>query len=170
MSDILFRNRFRIPSTRLPGWDYGRGGTYCVTICTLNRICWLGEVTGEEMVPSDLGEIVAEEWLEMARRRSHVELDAWVVMPNHMHGILYLQPPRFNERPKSLGEAIGHFKGACTSRIWASGQREFAWQPRFFAQIVRSEETLLWFRKYILENPQRWEDDRHHPKRQEDSR
>jgi putative transposase len=170
MSDILFRNRFRIPSTRLPGWDYGRGGAYCVTICTRERICWLGEVTNGEMVRSDLGEIVAEEWLEMVRRRPHADLDVWVVMPNHFHGILHLQPSRFHQRPATLGEAIGHFKGACSQRIWASGRREFAWQPRYFDQIIRSEEVLLRFRKYILENPLRWEKDRHHPKKSEDRR
>jgi len=115
------------------------------------------------MVRSDLGEIVAEEWVEMARRRPYVELDAWIVMPNHFHGILYLQPPRFDRRPRPLSEAIGHFKGACTQRIWASGSRAFAWQPRFFDQIVRDDQMLQRYRKYIQENPLRWEQDKHHP-------
>ncbi len=170
MGDILYRNRFRIPSTRLPGWDYGGGGIYCVTICTQGRICWFGEIAEGEMDLSDLGEIVAEEWMEMARRRPHVDLDAWIVMPNHFHGILSLQPPRLDGRPTPLGEAIGHFKGACTSRIWAGGQRDFDWQPRFFDQIIRSEDTLLQFRRYIQENPLRWEKDRHHPKAPEGAR
>jgi putative transposase len=116
------------------------------------------------MVLSNLGSIVAEEWMEMAERRPHVSLDAWVVMPNHFHGILHIDQPGLNERPRPLGEIIGHFKGACTGRIWGDGSREFAWQSRFFDQIVRDEETLLKFRRYILENPLRWEKDRHHPK------
>ncbi|HVR95465.1 MAG TPA: transposase [Thermoanaerobaculia bacterium] len=164
MSDILYRNRYRIPSTRLPGWDYGWGGTYCVTICTRDRVCWLGEIVAGEMVLSDLGKIVSEEWVEMARRRPHVDLDTWIVMPNHIHGILCLQPPRLNGRPTPLGEVISHFKGACTQRIKASGRRDFAWQTRFFDQIIRSDDTLLRFRRYIMENPLRWEEDRHYPK------
>lgn len=65
----LYRNKYRISSTRLPGWDYGRGGVYCVTICTQRRICWFGDITDGKMVLSDAGNIVAEEWEEMARRR-----------------------------------------------------------------------------------------------------
>ena len=164
MNDILYRNRFRIPSARLKGWDYGRGGTYCVTICTLGRVCWFGEITEGKMVPSDLGAIVAEEWLETARRRSFVELDTWTVMPNHFHGILHIEPPRVDARPRSLGEIIGHFKGACTERIWAGGRREFRWQSRFYDQVIDSDDMLLRFRRYILENPLHWEKDRHHPK------
>ncbi len=116
------------------------------------------------MVLSDLGNIVAEEWLEAARRRPHVKLDAWVVMPNHFHGILHLDRPRLVNCRRSLGEVIGHFKGACSGRIWTGGCEAFAWQKRFFDQIVRDEETLLKFRRYIQENPIRWEKDRHHPK------
>jgi putative transposase len=123
------------------------------------------------MILSDLGNIVAEEWLETAHRRPFVKLDAWVVMPNHFHGILHIDQPRLDEPPRPLGEVIGHFKGACSSRIWAAERREFNWQPRFFDQIIRDEETLLRFRRYILENPLRWKKDRYHPEsRQQDVR
>jgi REP element-mobilizing transposase RayT len=107
------------------------------------------------MVLSGLGNVVAEEWLEMAHRRPFLQLDAWIVMPNHFHGILNIDRPGACEGPRQLGEAIGHFKGACSSRIWESGHLDFAWQPRFFDQIVSDEETLLKFRRYILENPLR---------------
>ncbi|HEX5719674.1 MAG TPA: transposase, partial [Thermoanaerobaculia bacterium] len=163
MSDILYRNRFRIPSTRLLGWDYSRGGTYCVTICTRDRVCWLGEISEGRMVLSGPGDIVSEEWEEMARRRPQVDLDAWIVMPNHIHGIVCLDPPRLNGRPTPLGEMIGQFKAACSRRIWGTGQRDFAWQPRFYDQIIRSDDVLQRFRRYIVENPLRWEDDKHHP-------
>ncbi|HEX3551682.1 MAG TPA: transposase [Thermoanaerobaculia bacterium] len=164
MGDLLYRKRYRIPSTRLSGWDYGLGGAYCITICTLNRICCFGEVLEGRMVPSGLGQIVAEEWEEMARRRPYVDLDAWVVMPNHFHGILFVHPPPFGSRLRTLGTMIGQFKGACSRRIWAGGSHDFDWQERFFDQIIRDEATLLRFRKYILENPLRWEKDKHHPK------
>ena len=163
MNDTLYRNRFRIPSARLPGWDYGRGGIYCVTVCTRHRVCCLGEISEANTVLSDLGKIVAEEWLEMARRRSHVELDAWVVMPNHFHGIVGLGSQRLHGRSAPLGFLIGQFKAACTRRIWAMGRHDFAWQPRFYDQIIRSDDALQRIRRYILENPSRWQEDRHHP-------
>jgi putative transposase len=163
MSDILFRNRFRIPSARLPNWDYGRGGVYCVTICTSYRICWFGEIAEGRMDLSEAGGIVGEEWEEMARRRPYVQLDSWVVMPNHFHGILHIEPPRLSGRERPLGNLIGHFKGACSQRIRALGHARFAWQARFFDQIVRDEDTLKRFRGYIRDNPARWEKDKHHP-------
>jgi REP-associated tyrosine transposase len=65
--------------------------------------------------------------------------------------------------PRPLGTIIGQFKGACTHRIWASDRRDFAWQPRFWDHVIRDEESLQRLRKYILENPLRWEEDRLHP-------
>lgn len=113
------------------------------------------------MMPSDYGRIVNEEWEEMARRRQpRVDLDAWVVMPNHFHGILFIHPPRLHEPKLPLGEVIGHFKGGCTRRIEAA---KFDWQPRFFDRVIRDEEMLLRFRRYIEENPRRWLKDKHHP-------
>jgi putative transposase len=161
----LYRNRYRIQSARLPGWDYGRGGAYCVTVCTLNRICCLGEIVDERSLPSGLGQVVAEEWVETARRRSNITLDAWIIMPNHMHGILFIEQPPIDEPSRPLGVIMGHFKGACSSRIWGMGQNDFAWQPRFFDQIIPDEETLLRFRRYIQENPRNWRRDKHHPDR-----
>jgi putative transposase len=162
MANLLFRNRYRVPSSRLPGWDYGRGGAYCVTICTQNRVCWFGEIQEGRMDLSQLGQIVADEWEKTPKVRPYVTLDAWVVMPNHVHGILLIDPPRLDGLPRPLGEIIGQFKGVCTRRIWAEGSSDFDWQPRFFDQIIPDEETLLRFRKYILENPLHWDKDRHH--------
>jgi REP-associated tyrosine transposase len=163
MDDPLFRNRYRSPSARLVGWDYGRGGSYCVTICTQNRDCCFGEVQEGKMISSPEGQIVAEEWDEAARRRPYLHLDAWIVMPNHFHGILFIDPPGLADRARPLGSMIGHFKGACSRRIWAEGRNDFAWQDRFFDQIIRDEESLIRFRKYIVENPLHWEKDKHHP-------
>jgi REP-associated tyrosine transposase len=163
MDEMLFRNRYRIPSARMQGWDYGGGGAYSVTICTLDRICCFGEISAGNLLPSPLGEIVAEEWVETARIRPYVELDAWAVMPNHFHGILFIQPPRISESSRPLGTIIGQFKGACSRRIWGMGRSEFAWQSRFFDQIIRDEKSLLRLRKYILENPLHWESDQLHP-------
>ncbi len=125
MADLLYRNRYRVPSSRLPGWEYGRDGAYCVTICTRNRVCSFGEVREGRVGLSPSGKIVAEEWEKTPKIRPYMTLDAWVVMPNHFHGILLIDPPRLDGRPRPLGEIIGKFKGVCTHRIRAGGSPDF---------------------------------------------
>ena len=86
----LFKKKYRIESTRLKGWDYSSAGMYFVTICTRNRECLFGDVVNGEMHLSRIGEIVAEEWQNTPQVRPYVELDEWIVMPNHIHGIIVI--------------------------------------------------------------------------------
>ena len=86
----LFKNKYRIESTRLPNWDYGSAGYYFVTICTKGRDAFFGEIIKGEMGLSRIGEIVSEEWLKTAEIRPNVKIDAWVVMPNHVHLIVVI--------------------------------------------------------------------------------
>ena len=77
---------------RLPGYDYAQAGDYFVTICTRGRICVLGDVLDGEVRLSEWGVMVNSVWSELPRHYAHVRLDAWVVMPNHVHGIVLLKP------------------------------------------------------------------------------
>jgi putative transposase len=86
----LFKDSYRIESSRLKGWDYSAAGCYFVTICTRDQECWLGNVVDGVMRLSPAGEIVAEEWQKTAAIRENVSLDEWVVMPNHVHGIIII--------------------------------------------------------------------------------
>ena len=88
----LYRGRYRIESARLAGWDYSAPGWYFVTICTRDRACVLGEVRHGVVHLSPIGRIVAEEWVRTCRIRPYVRLDAWVIMPNHLHGIIRIGP------------------------------------------------------------------------------
>ncbi|HXF85533.1 MAG TPA: hypothetical protein VNK49_09095 [Anaerolineales bacterium] len=190
MNAPLFRNRYRIPSTRLRGWDYASPSFYFVTICVKNRVPCLSEIVNGEMHLSPIGEIVAEEWQRTTRVRANVVLDAWVVMPNHLHGIIGITASDASEarrgkmivvetsrrgistttgvtaaasaawKSNSLGAIIGQFKSVCTKRIWAAGHRDFALQSRFYDHIARNEAELEHIRRYILANPSRWEEDR----------
>ncbi len=81
-------------SIRLPGYDYARAGAYFVTICTYQRECLFGEIAGGDMRLNPLGQIVQEEWLKTAVLRPRVRLDTFVVMPNHVHGIIILNDDR----------------------------------------------------------------------------
>lgn len=89
----LFNNKYRIESTRLKDWDYSSAGWYFVKICTYNKECFFGNVIDSPMSLSVIGEIVAAEWLKTPTIRQNVELDAWVVMPNHLHGIVIINNP-----------------------------------------------------------------------------
>jgi len=85
-----FKNKYRIESTRLAGWDYTSAGWYFVTICTKNHVCLFGDIIDGTMHLSPIGEIVAEEWQKTPKIRPNVKLDKWVIMPNHLHGIVVI--------------------------------------------------------------------------------
>lgn len=89
MSD-KFKNKFRIPSARLQHWDYGSNGEYFITICTQNRIHYFGEIENGEMKMSRIGIIADVLWHEIKNHFKHIELGAFVVMPNHIHGIIMI--------------------------------------------------------------------------------
>jgi len=97
-----FKGRYRIPSTRLRGWDYAKCGWYFVTICTRGKCPWFGEIVDERMRLSDIGRIVNECWHRIPKRHPHVTLDTFVIMPNHVHGIVVIyRAPTVVETPRS---------------------------------------------------------------------
>ena len=159
----LFRNRYRIPSARLTGWDYRRPGIYFLTICTLWRDQCLGEGAGGEAIPSDYGKVVAREWQAIPGECPRATLDAWIVMPDHLHGIVVFGAASTESEPASLATVIGQFKKRSTKAIRARGYQAFAWQERFHDSILDSLEALERARAYIRENPQRWEAKRKKP-------
>ncbi len=85
-----FKGRYRVETTRLPGWDYAGMGYYFVTLCTEDRLPFFGIVTDGQMILSPMGEIVAREWQRTEQVRDKVALDACVIMPNHVHGIVVI--------------------------------------------------------------------------------
>jgi len=86
----LYKNKYRIKSARLKSWDYTTPWWYYVTICTKNKKCWFGNVKNGKMHLNDLGKIVNEEWLNTKKIRANVDLDFFVIMPNHLHGIIII--------------------------------------------------------------------------------
>jgi putative transposase len=119
---------------------------------------------------SQAGEIVAGEWVRTESVRPEVRLDGWVVMPNHVHGIIEIMGTDGTPRSPadgrsrlvagSLGAIIGQFKAACTKRIRKAVRPDFGWQDRFHDHIIRDEEALQMIRWYIRSNPSRWSSDR----------
>ena len=85
-----YKNKYRIKSARLPNWDYGNNGMYFITICTQNREYFFGEIENNQMVFSEIGKIVIKYWSEISIQFPFVKLGKFVVMPNHIHGILII--------------------------------------------------------------------------------
>lgn len=145
---------------RLKGYDYRANGAYFITICTVNREPVLGSVFDGEIHHSPTGEIVQDAWLWLEQQYLYVILDAFVIMPNHLHGILVLAPTG-EVAPKPLGGLIGAFKTVSTKQF---NQRQGLdagklWQPYFHDHIIRNEADLDRVRKYIADNPARWKED-----------
>ena len=98
MSADKYKNKYRIPSNRLQGYDYGANGCYYVTICTGNRVCYFGEIVNSEMQLSEMGEVAQSEWLKTSELRPDMNLllDAFIVMPNHIHCIVFIGDNKYN--------------------------------------------------------------------------
>jgi REP element-mobilizing transposase RayT len=164
-------------SIRLSGYNYTQEGAYFVTICTYNRLTLFGEIIGEEMRLSPIGEIVEGEWRQTAIVRRNIELDAFVIMPNHLHGILVISdnttvgatrrvaPTDTDKRQliaDSLGAIIGQFKSVVTKRILKRSDIHLEhplWQRNYYEHIIRNENELNRIRQYIASNPARWHED-----------
>ena len=166
--------KYRSQSRRLKNWDYSTPGGYFVTICTHLGKPYFGTVENGEIHLSPIGEILVEEWVKTSSLRESVELDEYVVMPNHLHGIIILkqvvETPRrgvltpVDVNPDTLGTIIGQFKSACTRRIRADYTRDFAWQARFYDHVIRDDVDLQRIREYIRVNPVKWEMDKYYCK------
>ena len=168
-------------SIRLRGYDYSQSGAYFITLCTKNRSSFLGTIVNGEMRLSPIGEVSKKLWYEIPRHFLDVQLDEFVVMPNHIHGIVLLrgdpQRPsgrdvqlniptpqdyysRISPKKKTLSVIIRTYKAAVTTWCRKSGFTGFQWQAGFYDHIIRSEKSLNRIGSYIATNPERWQLDR----------
>jgi len=162
-------------SIRLPAYDYRWNGAYFVTICAKHRSCLFGDIVAGESLANEFGKIVNACWTEIPSHAPYVMLDAFVLMPNHAHGVLILTetergtvgarhalplqstPLRHFQEPPALARSsvIGSFKSASARKINVrrGTQGTPVWQRNYYEHVVRSEEDLLAIRNYIFENP-----------------
>ena len=90
----LYKNKYRIESTRLPTYDYSSNGYYFVTICTHKKHCYFGKIINAKMQLSQVGKIAQKHWQEIPEHFDGVDIDEYVIMPNHVHGIIVINKPR----------------------------------------------------------------------------
>jgi putative transposase len=174
-----FRNRYRIPTARLVNWDYSSHGLYFVTICTKDKEHYFGEITTENqheaqsvasLRPTEIGRVATEFWEQIPEYHPFAKLDEFIVMPNHVHGIIFInkpdhkewQPNRFGPQSGNLASIIRGFKAA-VKKYTTINQVDFAWQSRYFDRVIRSENELQNIRNYIYNNPENWEAEKNNP-------
>ena len=167
-------------SIRLKDYDYSQAGAYFVTLCTRNKECIFGKVVNGEMVLNKCGKVVEEEWVKTAEIRKNVELDVFVVMPNHFHGIAAIiedcrgtarcAPTEHNRQfgkmtSASLPAIIRSFKSAVTRQINELRDTPYApvWQRNYYEHVIRNEKDLNEIKEYIVSNPLKWDLDNENP-------
>lgn len=167
-------------SIRLRHYDYRAPGSYFVTICTYQRLCLFGDVVNGKMRLNAFGEAVNDCWQAIPQHFSQVSGDAFVVMPNHVHGIVVISGgmvgegrampcPDRDDRIREFGKPIagslptivGSFKSAATKHInqirGAKGSP--VWQRNYYEHIIRDDAALANIRRYIRNNPAVWHED-----------
>jgi len=173
-------------SLRLKDYDYSQDGFYFITICVQNNKCLFGKIVNDEMVLNELGIIVEEEWYKTEQIRSNVKMDAFVVMPNHVHGIICIENnsnrsrgiacyaqkqkcekkgiARYAPTTGSLSAIIRAFKSAVTKHVNEIYKKSGSsiWQRNYYEHIIRDERDLNRIREYIISNPAIWKKDEYY--------
>jgi putative transposase len=173
-------------SIRLVDYNYALPGAYFVTICINDRKSILGDVKNGNVALSPIGEIAQQCWKEIPSHFVDVELDAFIVMPNHPHGILILTnhcrgvqlnaPDRttanyyksISPKKGTLSVIIRTYKASVTAQCRERKYRFLGWQPSYYEHIVRNEDVLGCIREYIVNNPLQWQFDRENPSHEKD--
>ncbi len=163
-------------SIRLKGQDYAEPGGYFVTVCTHERACLFGHVVNGEMHLNEAGEIALRCWEEIPDHFPSVELDASIVMPNHVHGIIIVpgrgtacRAPTTEQFGKpavgSIPTIVRSYKSSATRHINLVRMTPGipVWQRGYYEHIVRREPELMAIREYIQGNPAHWDDDENNP-------
>ncbi len=178
-----YKGRYRIESARLKNWDYGWNAAYFVTICTHCREHYFGDIKDGRMHLSEIGQLANKYWLEIPKHFPFVELDAFVVMPNHVHGIITINKPnderdvetqnfaslpvepqnKFGPQSQNLASIIRGFKIGVTKNA-RKIHADFAWQSRYHDHIIRNNASLERIRDYIINNALNWQEDKFYNK------
>jgi len=176
-------NMGRRRSLRLAKYEYSSPGMYFVTVCADGKVNLFGEIHGGEMKLNPAGDAVANAWIAIPERFTAVQLDSYVIMPNHFHGVIFVLPDGIGGgggasrgRAKSgskdsgegaassaptLGKIMRAFKSISAIRIneILGRKGQAVWQRNYFERIVRRGKDLDDIRRYIAENPERWGED-----------
>jgi putative transposase len=163
---------------------YRGAGAFFVTICVQDRVMLFGKMVDGQNKLNEFGKMVAYTWNDLSNHHPHIHLDEFVIMPNHIHGIIFIDdfkwnhvgagsvrtvsepaPTRTQPKQHGLPEIIRQFKTFSARRINNARQTPgiHVWQRNYYEHIVRDENELHRIRKYIIENPLHWDSDDENP-------
>jgi REP element-mobilizing transposase RayT len=148
--------------TRLKEYDYSNNAYYFITICVNDKIEVFGKVENNSVILNDYGLIIEKNLLYLMERFKSVEIDFYVIMPNHFHCIIILENES-DKNKKSISNIVGAFKSITTIELHKMGLNNFKWQRSFYDRIIRDEKELFNIRQYIEQNPLRWELEKENP-------
>lgn len=166
-------------SIRLDGYDYSREGLYFVTVCTKDKVYLFGSVANEKMILNEIGYETEKCWLAISQHFPHVKLHEYLIMPNHIHGIIEIteivgannhspeKEGRFKSPSKTIGSIIRGFKIGVIKQIknisrangYSPLQDGSIWQRNYYEHIIRNDESYGKITEYIYENPKSWDRD-----------
>lgn len=173
-------NQHHRRSIRLKDYDYSSEGAYYITIVTQGREHFFGSIVNREMILNDTGRMILKWWNELPNKFPNVILGEFVIMPNHLHGIIFIVGADLRVRPDEgspqqrpnapLSQMIQWFK-AMTTNEYIRGVKQLDWKPfnsklwqrDYYEHIIRSKKELQQKTDYILDNPSRWDDDKENP-------
>ncbi|MCF6178951.1 MAG: transposase [Geopsychrobacter sp.] len=163
-SDIHHRR-----SMRLRDYDYSRAGAYFVTICSHDRQLLFGDIDNGTMRLNRIGEIIHDQWQAIPRRFPIVELDEFVVMPNHLHCIFVLADQALSKLTETVtvGDIVGAYKSLCVHHClqWVKKNDPNRmlgkiWQRNYWERIIRNDQEVGNIREYVQHNPTKWHSDK----------
>ena len=157
---------YKINSMRLKNWDYSSSGWYFITICTQNKIHYFSDISKLNLQKNTLGEIADKFWKEIPIHFPFIELGEYIIMPNHLHGLLYVNNQELNPiilhdkknispQKGDISTVIRSYKGIVTQTI-RNTNKKFKWQSGYYDNVIKNEQALIATAQYIRENPKRW--------------
>jgi len=161
----------RRKSIRLQEYDYSQTGAYFVTACVKDREYLFGHINNEIMILNEYGKIALSCWNDWPNHYSHIRLDAFQIMPNHVHGIVFivvgagLKPAPTPTKRHGLPEIVRAFKTFSARHINESRRTpgEPIWQRNYYDRVIRDEDELNRIREYVIYNPLKWDLDNDNP-------
>jgi putative transposase len=156
---------------RKKDFNYSQDGCYFVTIVVKGRENYFGKFVNNEIILNKYGEIINNQWVWLHNQYKYLNLDEFIVMPNHVHGIININSGHVGTgrdlslhdqhiKIKPLSELIGAFKTTSSKLIHINGLNVFSWQRSFHDHIIRTEREYLNIKNYIQNNPMNWENDK----------
>ncbi|HRE40977.1 MAG TPA: transposase [Ignavibacteria bacterium] len=178
-------------SIRLKDFDYSKEGLYFITICVHNHECLFGKIENDNLLLNELGKVANNFWIEIPNHFPSVELHEFIIMPNHIHGIIEIVGTQNNEFnpivgtrhgvsktankdeykhqfskpiPGSISTIINQYKSSVKRWCNKNGHKYFQWQSRFYDHIIRSDFDYQNISNYIIHNPAKWDEDKYYGK------